>query len=522
MANLLDSIFASSPDDPRYAANMSLFANMINGNLPQGLLSHAQVLGEGQDRKLKRSLLEMQAENYRSEIEQRKAAVEKQRRIQDAVTGLLGGSAPAPAQPGQLGSGSFGILSAPAGQTDMPQPRAGLSAASLEQIAGLHALGGPNLMDDYKFARQGIERKPGTFYEDMQGRSTFTPNPEKGMDYRDGRINEIPGYSDFLTRQTLAQKGPEALIGSAARVNLRKNPDGTERPVSELDENPTLRALLGGYMPGGMPAAPAAPAAATRPMAGRPVIAPADQKAADAESITMIQAELQNQNLPPDQRAGLQRELSRLTASQSQPGFPTPTLARQTGYGKTSEQQAAEKLAETEATTRAEIRVKDLEEMRKNITAAGFSAPQRIAKYQQLGALLSDVDGGKLTATGTNLASAMNSLGLKIDKNLPNKEAAAALGNEMALQLRSPASGAGMPGAMSDKDREFLVGMIPNAGQTLEGRKMLIQAQVALAQREQQVATFMRNYEKKYGKLDNGFFEQMQAWSEANPLFKGQ
>jgi hypothetical protein len=422
-----------------------------------------------------------------------------------------------------MGSGSFGILSAPAGQTDMPQPRGGLSGASLEQIAGLQALGGPNLMDAYKFARQGIERKPGNFYEDMQGRREFVPDVKTGIDFQNGRINEIPGYSDFLTRQTLAQKGPEALIGSAGRVNLRDNPDGTKRAVSELDENTTLQRLLSGYMPGGMTAAP--PVA--QPMAGgaRPTIAPADQKAADAESIAMIQAELQNPQLPPDQRAGLQRELSRLAASQSQPGFPTPTLARQTpaqGYGKTTEQQAAEELAKTEATTRAEIRVKDLEEMRKNIMAAGFSAPQRIAKYQQLGALLSDVDGGKLTATGTNLASAMNSLGLKIDKNLPNKEAAAALGNEMALQLRSPASGAGMPGAMSDKDREFLVGMIPNASQTLEGRKMLIQAQVALAQREQQVATFMRNYEKKYGKLDNGFFEQMQAWSEANPLFKGQ
>lgn len=520
MASLLD-IFGTTPEQTQ--AIGLLGAGLMAGNPAAAFANASGFLSGADDRKLKRSLLEMQAENYRSEIEQRKAAIQRQQRIQDAVAGLLGGSAPA--QPGQMGSGSFGLLSAPAGQADMP--RGGLSGASLEQIAGLQAMGGPNLMDAYKFARQGIERKPGNFYEDMQGRREFVPNIENGMDYQNGRINEIPGYSDFLTRQTLAQKGPEALIGAAARVNLRRGDNNKEYPVSELDENQTLQRLLSGYMPGGMTAAPAATAApiSAPQMAGRPTIAPADQKAADAESITMIQAELQNPQLPPDQRAGLQRELSRLTASQSQPGFPTPSLVRPTpaqGYGKTSEQQTADEVAKTEATTRAEIRVKDLEDMRKNIAAAGFSAPQRIAKYQQLGALLSDVDGGKLTATGTNLASAMNSLGLKIDKNLPNKEAAAALGNEMALQLRSPASGAGMPGAMSDKDREFLVGMIPNASQTLEGRKMLIQAQVALAQREQQIATFMRNYEKKYGKLDNGFFEQMQAWSEANPLFKGQ
>ena len=170
----------------------------------------------------------------------------------------------------------------------------------------------------------------------------------------------------------------------------------------------------------------------------------------------------------------------------------------------------------------AEQRAKDVAEQRKSIMNAGFSAPSTIAKYQQLGKLLEGVDGGSLTATGTNLASAMNSLGFKIDKNLPNKEAAAALGNQMALELRNPANGAGMPGAMSDADRNYLVSMIPNASQSLQGRKQLIEAQIAISQRQAQVATFARNYEKKHGALDNGFFEQMQAWSSANPLFRGK
>jgi hypothetical protein len=64
---------------------------------------------------------------------------------------------------------------------------------------------------------------------------------------------------------------------------------------------------------------------------------------------------LQNPNLPPDQKAGLQREIARLTASQSQPGFPTPTLAVSAGgaptpsqgYGMTNEQ------ANTEASRKA-------------------------------------------------------------------------------------------------------------------------------------------------------------------------
>jgi hypothetical protein len=127
-----------------------------------------------------------------------------------------------------------------------------------------------------------------------------------------------------------------------------------------------------------------------------------------------------------------------------------------------------------------------------------------------------------LTGTGTNIASAANSFGLKIDKNLPNKEAAAALANQIALEMRNPAGGAGMPGALSDKDREFLVGMTPNAGQTAQGRKMLIDSYVAVQKRNQQVAEFATKYEKKYGRLDSGFFDQLTAWSSANQMFGGK
>lgn len=168
----------------------------------------------------------------------------------------------------------------------------------------------------------------------------------------------------------------------------------------------------------------------------------------------------------------------------------------------------------------AEQVAKDVAEQRKTIMNAGMNAPGMIARYTEIGRLLKDIDGGVLTARGTQLASALNSVGIKIDKNLPNKEAAAAMANEMALQLRNPSGGAGMPGAMSDADREFLVSMTPSAAQSTEGRKLLIDARVALAQRDQQVASFARRYEAKYGRLDNGFFEQLQGWSNENSMFK--
>lgn len=162
----------------------------------------------------------------------------------------------------------------------------------------------------------------------------------------------------------------------------------------------------------------------------------------------------------------------------------------------------------------------DTAAQRKAIMEAGMTAPDRIAKIQQIGTLLSNVDGGTLTPQGTQLASAANSWGLKIDKNLPNKEAASSLGNELALSLRSTAGGGGMPGALSDSDRQFLVSMTPNMSQSKQGRDMLIQSMTAVEQRKSDVADMARRYEQKYGALDNNFFRQLQQWSNTHPLFK--
>ncbi|MFM2049684.1 MAG: hypothetical protein RL682_175, partial [Pseudomonadota bacterium] len=163
---------------------------------------------------------------------------------------------------------------------------------------------------------------------------------------------------------------------------------------------------------------------------------------------------------------------------------------------------------------------KDVVDQRKTIMNNGFNAGAKIATMQRIGNLLADHDGGKLSQTAMDLASAANSMGMKIDKNLPNKEAASVLANEMALGLRSTAGGEGMPGALSDGDRKFLVKMPPGIEQSAEGRKMIIEAHVAVLKRQQQVAEFARAYEKKNNRLDNGFFDQLQQWSNDNPLFK--
>jgi hypothetical protein len=162
----------------------------------------------------------------------------------------------------------------------------------------------------------------------------------------------------------------------------------------------------------------------------------------------------------------------------------------------------------------------------KQIQEAGFTAPNKIAKYQQLAALLDDFNGSKLSPMGMELAQFARSLNLNVDPKLPNKEAAMSLTNELALALRNPSGGEGMPGNFSDADREFAVKTVPNLMQTAQGRRQLVDMQVKLLQRQADTAAMARKWAQRYGRLDavnpatgKSFFDNLQEWANRNPLF---
>lgn len=154
-----------------------------------------------------------------------------------------------------------------------------------------------------------------------------------------------------------------------------------------------------------------------------------------------------------------------------------------------------------------------------DIQKAGMDAYGKVNRLNRLESLLQGVSTGKLTPAATEVKAALSSLGIDIDPNLGAAQAAQAITNELALQMRNPSGGAGMPGAMSDKDREFLQATVPGLAKTPQGNKLLIESYRRLAQRDQQVAKMAREYRKQHGSLDEGFYEQLQAFSEANPLF---
>jgi hypothetical protein len=157
-----------------------------------------------------------------------------------------------------------------------------------------------------------------------------------------------------------------------------------------------------------------------------------------------------------------------------------------------------------------------------NLQKAAMDAPSKIGKLDQIESLLTKAYTGAGAETVLDVKKAAQGMGINLDlpANVGAAEAAKALSNEMALQLRNPAGGAGMPGALSDPDRQFLVSMTPGLAQTPEGRKQLIDAHRKVAQRDQEVAKMAREYRKKNGQIDEGFFDVLSEYAEKHPLFK--
>jgi hypothetical protein len=151
---------------------------------------------------------------------------------------------------------------------------------------------------------------------------------------------------------------------------------------------------------------------------------------------------------------------------------------------------------------------------------AGLSARDQNNKLDLLGTLLDKTYTGAGGESVQQLKKTAAALGISVE-GVAEGDAAKAITNEMALQLRNPAGGAGMPGALSDRDRDFLTSMVPGLSQTPEGRKLLIESRKRLNNRNIEVAKMARDYRKKRGKLDEAFFDELADKYKDTNLFEG-
>lgn len=154
-----------------------------------------------------------------------------------------------------------------------------------------------------------------------------------------------------------------------------------------------------------------------------------------------------------------------------------------------------------------------------DLQEAEIKSRQRVQKLERATDLLKDIDTGKLTAQGVELGKLLNSAGFPIAEDIGNLEAADALFKEYALELRDPSGGAGMPGAMSDADREFLQKASGSITTSPKAREIMLETQQAIAKRNADVAKLARDYRKANKQIDEGFYDDLKEFSDKNPLF---
>lgn len=172
----------------------------------------------------------------------------------------------------------------------------------------------------------------------------------------------------------------------------------------------------------------------------------------------------------------------------------------------------------TQESEQSKVYGKQLGEIRGNITQMGIEAPKRMAQIDRMDELLKGVDGGRFAPAGAELASAAESLGIKLDPKLGNKQAAEALAVEMALKMRPPGSG-----PMTDKDFDNFLKTVPGLAKTPEGRAQISKTMRAAIQRDVQAAKFSRDYAKQNGGvIDDNYFDALSEFYSNTPVVTPQ
>lgn len=167
-------------------------------------------------------------------------------------------------------------------------------------------------------------------------------------------------------------------------------------------------------------------------------------------------------------------------------------------------------------------------ELGRKITTAGMDAQSQIGNLNRMEQLTQDPDvyqgPGAETSLGLRrLISKVPGLNQVVPYSSPDavgkSDELGSLSNTMALMVRNPDAGLGMPGALSDKDREFLQSTVPGLSRSPAGNKLMIEAAKRIQQRKIEIAEFKSQYVQENGKIDDRFFEIVNKWANENPLF---
>ena len=240
---LLDSFNPNFASSPQFQKGLLMMA-MASGN-PRTSANAAgllQMQQQEEDAKFKRGLLSM-------EMQQKQAQLDKANKLQAAMGGLFGGSQTAPSQQDmqrvgmESGDGFTGHASPQAisTATQMAQPRkSGLAGATIDQIAAIQGMGGPNLLDAWKLAQTGVKQDAGAYYKDANGNLQYLPTVDKGIGVMNGVATALPGYAQANADIQGAQTAAQEFAKVAPQTDLARNQayiKAASTPMQGVDSN---------------------------------------------------------------------------------------------------------------------------------------------------------------------------------------------------------------------------------------------------------------------------------------------
>lgn len=452
--------------DPNNAMTLGMLSGLLQSSGKSTTpTSFGQTLSSALQGGMQGQQMAQQAAYRNMQAQQMKQTMERQKRMDDMVAGVFGG------QGAPIGTSNFqqgenaGIPNGQTPQMQQPMPHGmpqgipqGIGQADINKLAMLRAMGGQDLLPFYQEANKPQVIEQGKTYRYKDGRSEYMPQLPEGAKYdpQTGAITEVQGYTPMMARRTGAIEGAKQWAGVQPAIATTQG--------QEWAKVAPQTALAGNQ------------AAITSQNTPMEVVAPSGQKVILPRS-------------------------SVLGGRQDQQGGLLPFVAQE------APDTAAWK------TGRAEQGVKDFTTIQSNAA----SAADQLARVSRIDQLLNDVGGGKLDPLGREVASAANSLGLKIDSKLGNKQAAEALAVEMALSMRQTGTG-----VMTDKDYEAFRNTAPDLAKTPEGRMQISTTIKGFMNRDIQEANMANAYREKYGKVDDNFYSQLNQWRQANPIFGGK
>jgi hypothetical protein len=163
---------------------------------------------------------------------------------------------------------------------------------------------------------------------------------------------------------------------------------------------------------------------------------------------------------------------------------------------------------------------KDLAETHINALKAGTNAQGTLNTIGVMEKAASDPNfySGTAAPLVTMYKKGAASLGIEgADSAAPNE-----LFGKMANKLVMDSTGGSLGAGISNADRSFIEGTVPNLTNTPSGNKAIFDVMKKIAQRQQQVAKFTNDYAAKHGgRIDYNYGEALQRWANDNPLFPG-